>query len=86
MPTSGSGRAWGPSGRSSLPTWNGSPGQLDSALYPALLAGYLMMGFFDDPSPWMRVPICLVVIWGCAWLNIRGVKEVGDFLHNHGSW
>jgi len=52
---------------------------LDSALYPALLAGYLMMGFFDDPSPWMRVPICLVVIWGCAWINIRGVKEVGFF-------
>jgi amino acid transporter len=52
---------------------------LDSALYPALLAGYLMMGFFDDPSPWMRVPICLAVIWGCAWLNIRGVKEVGIF-------
>ena len=52
---------------------------LDSALYPALVAGYLMMGFFDDPSPWMRAPICLAVIWGCAWLNIRGVKEVGFF-------
>ena len=52
---------------------------LDAALYPALLAGYLMMGFFGEASSWLRVPICLAVIWGCCWLNIRGVKEVGFF-------
>jgi amino acid transporter len=57
---------------------------LDAALYPALFAEYLisvfvMLGFFDAPSPWMHVPICLAVIWGCGWLNIRGVKEVGMF-------
>jgi amino acid transporter len=57
---------------------------LDAALYPALFAEYLisvcvMVGLFDAPSPWMHVPICLAVIWGCAWLNIRGVKEVGFF-------
>jgi len=51
---------------------------VDAAIYPALLAGYLMQGFFDDPAPGLRAPICLVVIWGCAWLNIRGVKEVGS--------
>jgi len=50
---------------------------VDAAIYPALLAGYLMQGFFDDPSPELRAPICLAVIWGCAWLNVRGVKEVG---------
>lgn len=50
---------------------------VDAVIYPALLAGYLMQGFFDDPSPGLRAPICLAVIWGCAWLNVRGVKEVG---------
>jgi len=57
---------------------------LDAALYPALFAEYLisafvMLGLIEAPSPWMHVPICLAVIWGCGWLNIRGVKEVGFF-------
>ena len=51
---------------------------VDAAIYPALVAGYLMQGFFDDPSPGLRPLICLAVIWGCAWLNVRGVKEVGS--------
>jgi len=57
---------------------------VDAAIYPALVAGYLMQvvgyfvhGVFEDPNPIWRAPICLAVIWGCAWLNVRGVKEVG---------
>jgi amino acid transporter len=50
---------------------------LDSALYPPLLAGYLMLGLLDSSDPLLRAAICMTVIWGCAWLNIRGVKEVG---------
>lgn len=49
---------------------------LDSALYPALLAAYMTTAFFE-PDPWLRGAVCLGVIWGCAWLNIRGVKDVG---------
>jgi amino acid transporter len=52
---------------------------VDAALYPALVAGYLLAGFFGEASLWARVPVCLAVIWGCAWLNVRGVREVGVF-------
>jgi len=52
---------------------------LDAALYPALLAAYFMAAFTDEPSVWVRGAVCLTLIWGCAWLNIRGVKEVGFF-------
>ena len=52
---------------------------LDAAIYPTLLAGYLLLGLLGDPDPWLRAAICLAVIWGCAWINIRGVKEVGWF-------
>ena len=50
---------------------------VDAVIYPALFAKYLMQPFFDDPSLAARAPICLGMIWGCAWLNVRGVKEVG---------
>ncbi|HEY5658050.1 MAG TPA: APC family permease [Myxococcota bacterium] len=51
---------------------------LDSALYPPLLAGYLILGLLDHPIPGLRELVCMAVIWGCAWINIRGVKEVGQ--------
>ncbi len=50
---------------------------VDAVIYPALFAKYLMQPLFDDPSLVARAPICLAMIWGCAWLNVRGVKEVG---------
>jgi amino acid transporter len=50
---------------------------VDAVIYPALFAKYLLQPFFDDPSLVSRAPICLGMIWGCAWLNVRGVKEVG---------
>jgi amino acid transporter len=50
---------------------------VDAVIYPALFANYLMQPFFDDPSLAMLAPIWLAMIWGCAWLNVRGVKEVG---------
>jgi amino acid transporter len=50
---------------------------VDAVIYPALFAKYLMQPFFDDPSLALLAPIWLAMIWGCAWLNVRGVKEVG---------
>ena len=50
---------------------------VDAVIYPALFAKYLMQPFFDDPSLAVLAPIWLAMIWGCAWLNVRGVKEVG---------
>ena len=52
---------------------------LDAAIYPPLLAAYLL-GFFapeaDRFDSWI---VCLVVIWGCAALNARGVQWAGRF-------
>ena len=50
---------------------------VDAVIYPALFAKYLMQPFVDDPSLALLAPIWLGMIWGCAWLNVRGVKEVG---------
>lgn len=50
---------------------------VDAVIYPALFAKYLMQPFVDDPSLALLAPIWLAMIWGCAWLNVRGVKEVG---------
>ncbi|MGH9796576.1 MAG: APC family permease [Candidatus Polarisedimenticolia bacterium] len=50
---------------------------LEAALYPPLVAAYVAGLFTDHPNRWLRWGIGLVVIWGCTWLNIRGVKEVG---------
>jgi amino acid transporter len=50
---------------------------VDAVIYPALFAKYLLQPFFDDPSLAVQAPIWLAMIWGCAWLNVRGVKEVG---------
>ena len=57
---------------------------LDAALYPPLVAAYLTRALFDimhlqdaQPGRMLQWSICLVVVWGCMWLNIRGVKSVG---------
>jgi amino acid transporter len=51
---------------------------VDAVIYPALFAKYLLQPFFNDPSLAVQAPIWLAMIWGCAWLNVRGVKEVGS--------
>ena len=50
---------------------------LEGALYPPLVAAYVVGLFAQEPSRWLHWGISLLVIWGCTWLNIRGVKEVG---------
>ncbi len=50
---------------------------VDAVIYPALFAKYLLQPFFDDPGLAVSAPVWFAVIWGCAWLNVRGVKEVG---------
>jgi amino acid transporter len=57
---------------------------MDAALYPPLVAAYLTRMIFAlmgtqgaEPSHLFDWGICLVVVWGCMWLNIRGIKAVG---------
>ena len=50
---------------------------LDAALYPPLVAGYLTALVFKGSNRWVDWGICLVVIWGCTFLNIRGMKGMG---------
>ena len=50
---------------------------LEAALYPPLVAAYLAGFLTHQPSRWLNWIISLLVIWGCTWLNIRGVKGVG---------
>jgi amino acid transporter len=51
---------------------------LDAALYPPLVAAYLLTAFFVHPGHLLKWIICLVVIWVLTYLNIRGIKAVGD--------
>jgi amino acid transporter len=50
---------------------------LDSALYPPLVAAYVLTYFTPQPHPWLRWLVGLLFIWGGTWLNIRGVRLVG---------
>ncbi len=52
---------------------------MDAALYPPLVAAYLTRAVFrnTEPGHMLDWSICLIVVWGCMWLNIRGVKAVG---------
>lgn len=52
---------------------------LDSALYPPLVAAYVLTFFLPESDPWLRWAAGLIFIWGGAWLNIRGVRLVGRF-------
>ena len=45
--------------------------------YPPLVAAYLVGLFAHPPSRLLNWGIGLLMIWGCTWLNIRGVKSVG---------
>lgn len=48
---------------------------IDLAIYPVLFVEYLE--FFYPESTSFKVPICLLIIWSSALLNIRGVVPVG---------
>lgn len=48
---------------------------VDLAIYPVLFVEYL--GFFVPGIEAYKIPVCLVIIWGSAWLNIRGIVPVG---------
>lgn len=50
---------------------------LEAALYPPLVAAYVAGLFVHDPGRWFSWGISLLVIWGCTWLNVRGVRTVG---------
>jgi amino acid transporter len=50
---------------------------VDLAIYPVLFVEYLEF-FFPEASAY-KIPICLVIIWSCALLNIRGIVPVGKF-------
>ncbi len=50
---------------------------LDGALYPPLLAAYLIRFFLPEADHLTSWLVGLVVIWGSTWINIRGVDVVG---------
>jgi amino acid transporter len=47
----------------------------DLAIYPVWFITYLSF-FFPDIAHY-KIPICLLIIWGCAGLNILGIVPVG---------
>jgi amino acid transporter len=51
---------------------------LDAAIYPPLLAAYLLGYFAPDAGPLASWGVCLVVIWGCTLLNVWDVRLVGQ--------
>jgi amino acid transporter len=51
---------------------------LDAAIYPPLMAAYMLGYFAPDAGPLASWSICLVVIWGCTLLNIWDVRLVGQ--------
>ena len=50
---------------------------LDAALYPPLLAAYLVRFLLPEPGHLVSWLIGLAVIWGVAWVNIRGIHLAG---------
>jgi amino acid transporter len=48
---------------------------VDLAIYPVLFVEYLT--FFFPQAEAYKIPICLIIIWSCAFLNIRGIVPVG---------
>ena len=48
---------------------------VDLAIYPVLFVEYL--GFFFPDIIAYKIPVCLVIVWSCALLNIRGIVPVG---------
>jgi len=51
----------------------------DAAIYPPLIAAYLVAFFLPQASHWTTWMVCLVVIWSSTGLNIWGTKVVGRF-------
>jgi amino acid transporter len=48
---------------------------VDLAIYPVLFVGYISF-FFPQLEAW-KIPVCLVIIWSGALLNILGISPVG---------
>ena len=48
---------------------------VDLAIYPVLFTTYL--SYFFPAIEAFKIPICLIIIWSCALLNIRGIVMVG---------
>ena len=51
----------------------------DAAIYPPLIAAYLVAFFLPQASHWTAWTVCLVVIWSSTGLNIWGAQVVGRF-------
>jgi amino acid transporter len=51
----------------------------DAAIYPPLIAAYLVAFFMPQAGHWTAWIVCLVVIWSSTGLNISGAKVVGGF-------
>ena len=51
----------------------------DAAIYPALIAAYLVAFLLPQAGHWTTWTVCLVVIWLCTAMNVWGVKAVGRF-------
>ncbi len=51
----------------------------DAAIYPPLIAAYLVAFFLPQASQWTTWIVCVVVIWSSTGLNIWGAKVVGRF-------
>jgi amino acid transporter len=52
---------------------------LDAAIYPPLVAAYLLAFFAPGADRFASWLVCLAVIWGCTALNIRGIAPAGGF-------
>ena len=50
---------------------------MDAALYPPLVAAYFLTFMPGHQSHMAHWTICLVVIWLCTWLHVRGIRAVG---------
>ena len=48
---------------------------VDLAIYPVLFMEYL--GFLFPETEAFKIPVCLIIVWSSAFLNIRGVVPVG---------
>lgn len=55
--------------------WSALYSFTDLAIYPVLFVTYLSF-FFPDVAPY-KIPVCLVIIWASAGLNILGIVPVG---------
>ena len=49
---------------------------VDLAIYPVLFVEYA--SFFFPSIEAYKIPVCLLIIWAGAWLNIRGIVPVGE--------